>query len=178
ARLARVPLVLITGAGPSSGPRWWDVDIEALATGVDVPVLRIGPTDGDDPAGAGPAAIAHRAYDLAERDRSPVVLTLPCDLSTQPHADAPDAGPAGGARVGGPTTSMEPAQVSQVAAVLAGAQRPLLLLGRGAHLAGAGPALREVGDRVGALFATSAMAAALPGSSWAVGIAAGFAAPD
>ena len=32
ARLARVPLVLIAGAGPDAGPRWWDVDQQAIAT--------------------------------------------------------------------------------------------------------------------------------------------------
>src|SRR5690625_7262131 len=48
---------------------------------------------------------------------------------------------------------------------------------RRAHLAGAGADLREIGDRLGALFATSAMAAGLPASPWSRGIAGGFSTP-
>ena len=165
ARLARVPLVLVTGEGPSSGPRWWDVDQEALAAGLDVPVVRV-PADGA-------ASATHYAYDLARWDRTPVVLSIPYDLATRP------AGDTHGVPRGAPPDAPRPTaqQSAEVAALLRGAQRPLLLLGRGAHLAGAGPALRRVGDRFGALFATSVTAAGVTGSPWEVGIAGGFSTP-
>ncbi|HLS24964.1 MAG TPA: thiamine pyrophosphate-dependent enzyme, partial [Beutenbergiaceae bacterium] len=70
-----------------------------------------------------------------------------------------------------------PAQIDRIAQQLGAAERPLLILGRGAHLAGAGADLREIGDRLGALFATSAMAAGLPASPWNLGIAGGFSTP-
>lgn len=165
ARLARVPLVLITGEGPSGGPRWWDVDQEVLAGGLDVPVVRAQPDSA--------TATAQYAYDLAEWDRTPVVLAIPYDLATAPATDT--------RAVRRIERSAPPqpdgAQLAQVAAALREAERPLLLLGRGAHLAGAGDLLRRIGDRVGALFATSVTAANLPGSPWDLGIAGGFSSP-
>ena len=165
ARLARVPLVLIAGAGPDAGPRWWDVDQQAIATTLGVPVVRV--------TGSDAAASAHHAYDLAERDRTPVVLLLPVDVATQPAVTHPDA-PSGAAAT---VSSPDHDDVASTAVALRGAARPLLLLGRGVHLAGAGDALRRVGDRLGALFATSVMAADLPDSPWNLGIAGGFSSP-
>ncbi len=165
ARLARVPLVLVAGEGPSVGPRWWDVDQDALAAGLDVPVVRV-PVDGA-------AAAAHYAYDLAEWDRTPVVLSIPYDLATESAAASREIPRIARPAPARPTDE----QVAAVAATLRGAERPLLLLGRGAHLAGAGELLREVGDRLGALFATSVTAAGLPGSPWDLGVAGGFSTP-
>ena len=193
ARLARVPLVLIAGAGPSSGPRWWDVDQRAITGDLGIPWVALGT--------GGVAATVHHAYDLAQQGRTPVVLAVPYDLSTEPaegpaggpttvrgaSAEARPAYPRGGsgpipqtgegASAEASEARVDPDQVDQVVHLLHGARRPLLLLGRGAHLAGAGEDLREVGDRVGALFATSAMAAGLPASPWNVGIAGGFSTP-
>lgn len=166
ARLARVPLVLVTGEGPSGGPRWWDLDQEALARALDVPVVRVMPD--------GAATTAHQAYDLAEWDRTPVVLAIPDDLATAPAGATTRHVPRAGQVV---PRQPDGEQVARVAAALRGAERPLLLLGRGAHLAGAATLLRRAGDRVGALFATSAMAAGLPGSPWDLGIAGGFSTP-
>lgn len=168
ARLARVPLVLIAGEGPSTGLRWWDVDQEALAGALDVPVVRVHPD--------GAAATARYAYDLAEADRTPVVLFLPHDLATEPDTATRVLPPI--ERPAAPQVAREQvAEVAEVGALLRSAERPLLLLGRGVRLAGAGDLLRRVGDRLGALLATSAMAAGLPDSPWDLGIAGGFSSP-
>ena len=59
-----------------------------------------------------------------------------------------------------------------------GAERPVIVAGRGAVLAGAGPALRALGERTGALLATSAVANGLfRGDPFDLGIAGGFASP-
>jgi thiamine pyrophosphate-dependent acetolactate synthase large subunit-like protein len=68
--------------------------------------------------------------------------------------------------------------VRGAADTLAGADRPLILAGRGAVLAGAREPLEQVGDRLGALLATSAVANGLfAGSPWTLGISGGFASP-
>ncbi len=65
-----------------------------------------------------------------------------------------------------------------VAAVLAGAERPAIIAGRGAVLSGAGPALRRLGELTGAVLATSAVANGLfADDPFAVGISGGFASP-
>ena len=46
--------------------------------------------------------------------------------------------------------------IAAVADVIADSKRPVILSGSGAYLAGAGPALEELADRIGALLATSA----------------------
>ena len=56
--------------------------------------------------------------------------------------------------------------------------RPLILAGRGAVLAGAREPLEALGDAIGAVLATSAVAHGLfAGSPWALGISGGFASP-
>ena len=63
--------------------------------------------------------------------------------------------------------------------VLARAERPAIIGGRGAVLSGAGPALRRLGELTGAVLATSAVANGLfAGDPFAVGISGGFALAD
>jgi thiamine pyrophosphate-dependent acetolactate synthase large subunit-like protein len=49
-----------------------------------------------------------------------------------------------------------PQTVAMVADLLANSQRPLIMAGQGAHLAGAGPVLEVLAEKTGALLATSA----------------------
>ena len=73
---------------------------------------------------------------------------------------------------------MRPADVRAVAELLARAERPALIAGRGAVLSGAGPALRRLGELSGAILATSAVANGLfADDPFAVGISGGFATP-
>ena len=62
--------------------------------------------------------------------------------------------------------------------VLAAPRAPAIVAGRGAVLAGAGPALRRLGELTGAVLATSAMANGLfAGDPYDLGISGGFASP-
>jgi thiamine pyrophosphate-dependent acetolactate synthase large subunit-like protein len=68
--------------------------------------------------------------------------------------------------------------VAAAAALLDAAERPAIIAGRGAVLAGAGRVLRELGERTGAVVATSAVANGLfEGDPFAVGISGGFSSP-
>jgi acetolactate synthase I/II/III large subunit len=71
-----------------------------------------------------------------------------------------------------------PGSVDELAALLAGAERPAIAAGRGAVLSGAGRALRRLGELTGAVLATSAVANGLfEGDPFALGIAGGFSSP-
>jgi len=141
-----------------------------------------------DQAGLGAAvgAVAERAHspasaleDLARAwrqaviDRRAVLFSMPLDVQ---------AGEAPGDRISPPEVP-EPAapadeDVARVADLLASSSAPVVVGGRGAVLAGAGPALEALGERVGALLATSANGHGLfAGSPWALGISGGFASP-
>jgi thiamine pyrophosphate-dependent acetolactate synthase large subunit-like protein len=126
----------------------------------------------------GPATAADdaaRAYQRALIERRPVVLMLPIDIQAQPAVQTepsrpplPDLAP--------PVPA--PEAIGAAAEVLAGALRPAIIAGRGAVLAGAGPELERLGDRIGAVLATSAPANGLfAGLPYALGISGGFASP-
>lgn len=165
ARVARTPIVLVVGAGPRASRRPFDIDQTAAAAAMGVRTLTVAEDDVE--------ALTHRAFDLAARDLVPVVLSVPYDIAEGAAARQRPVEPLE------PHDIVEPSDddVTAVADLLAGAERPLVITGRGALLSGAGPAAGEVGDKLGALFATSVMARHLVPSPWDLGIAGGFATP-
>jgi thiamine pyrophosphate-dependent acetolactate synthase large subunit-like protein len=69
----------------------------------------------------------------------------------------------------------DPAGITALAHLLATAERPLLLAGRGAWLAGAGSVLGELADAIGAVTASTALGRGLfPDSRYDLGVAGGF----
>ncbi|MFI1718247.1 thiamine pyrophosphate-binding protein [Streptomyces litmocidini] len=165
----RSGLVLLCGDAPVGGPRPHDIDQSALMAAVGVRVVRL-----TEPATAREDTAA--AVRTARDGHCPVALFLPGDLINHP---APGGGtPGASAGAGGPVVPDGP-DLEPVLAALAGARRPLLLAGLGAWHAGAGKVLRELGDRLGALFATTVMAGGLfRESPWSLGVCGGFAAPS
>jgi thiamine pyrophosphate-dependent acetolactate synthase large subunit-like protein len=122
-------------------------------------------------------ADAQRALRRAQVERRPVVLMLPLDVQAAPCPPS-----ARTVRVPAPEalSSVRPsaAAIDEVARVLRSAQRPLILAGRGAVLADARGPLEALGERLGALLATSAVANGLfTGNPWSLGISGGFASP-
>jgi thiamine pyrophosphate-dependent acetolactate synthase large subunit-like protein len=116
-----------------------------------------------------------RAWRRARDERRPVVLGMPIDVQ---HAEAPEARSAARPAPAPAPAAPDPAAVRQVAGLLDGARRPLLIAGRGAVLAGAGPAIEALAEASGALLATSAVAHGLfAASPWSLGISGGFATP-
>jgi thiamine pyrophosphate-dependent acetolactate synthase large subunit-like protein len=116
---------------------------------------------------------AQRAYERAQTERRPVVLMLPIDIQARPPAQTQPSRPRR-PRVAAPA----PHDVIAAAELLRQAARPAIIAGRGAVLAQAGPALEELGARIGAILATSAPANGLfAGLPYALGISGGFASP-
>ncbi len=164
---AQVPLVLVVGDEPTSGPRSWDVDQIALAAAVGARTYTVGRADA--------AATTAIAVEHALAYRVPTVLALPYDVAVleagpvtkapSPHLPAPLA--AAGAFAEG--------TVRELAHVLARAERPLLVGGRGAWVAGAGPALGALADATGALTASTALGRGLfPRTEYDLGVVGGF----
>lgn len=164
---ARVPLILVVGDEPTSGPRPWDVDQIGLAAAVGARTYTVGRTDA---AATTVIAIEHAlAYSL------PTVLAIPYDVAqldagAVPSVDAPRQ-PAPLAVQG----DFVAAQVARVAEELAQAKRPFLLAGRGAWLAGAGADLGALADATGAVTASTALGRGVfPDSRHDLGVAGGF----
>lgn len=158
---AQIPVVLVTGDAPTSGARPWDVDQAAIAAGLGAATFTVT----RDAAGA----LTRQAVEYALTRRTAVVLAIPYDLAALEAADENLPEPAAPK-----VTDDVDGDLGQVARLLAGARRPLILAGRGAHLAGAGPELRELADRLGALTAGTALALNLLNGEGCLGVAGGF----
>ncbi|WP_285245833.1 thiamine pyrophosphate-binding protein [Pseudarthrobacter sp. fls2-241-R2A-127] len=158
---AQIPVVLVTGDAPTSGARPWDVDQAAIAAGLGAATFTVT----RDAAGA----ITRQAVEYALTRRTAVVLAIPYDLAALEAGDEELPEPAATQ-----VTDDGGTDLGQVARLLAGARRPLILAGRGAHLAGAGPELRELADRLGALTAGTALALNLLNGEGYLGVAGGF----
>lgn len=162
ARMARIPLVLVVGDAPSTGPRPFDIDQTGAAAAVGVTTLVATPENA--------AAITHRAFDLAVQTVQPVVVAIPYDHATAPLTAQVALDPLPGK----PARNASAEELDRIAVLLRGATRPLILAGRGVLLGDAAAALTELGDRLGGLFMTSVMAANAVDSPWNLGIAGGF----
>jgi thiamine pyrophosphate-dependent acetolactate synthase large subunit-like protein len=118
------------------------------------------------------AADATRALRRAQVERRPVVVNVPIDVVEKHHPDGSSDIP-----YWPPLEPPRPSErsVAEVAHLLSSSSRPAIVAGRGAALSGAREALEALGDRVGAVLATSAMGHGLfVGNPYSVGIAGGF----
>ncbi len=194
---SRTPLVLVAADTPAAAIRSnFRIEQDALVRAVGAVAERV-----HGPATA--AADTARAVRRARVERRAVVLMVPLDVQAAevPAADAEQLTAAGaaprsaagaaraaatdtprsatGTHGGGPLPPHPaPAALDALADLLTAAERPVLIGGRGAVLSGAGPALRALAERTGALLATSAVANGLfRGDPFDLGISGGFATP-
>ena len=116
-----------------------------------------------------------RAVTRALRDRQTVVLSMPLDVQHATLASnlPPLELPATPGRL-----YPDPHAIERLADALTRAQRPVILGGRGAVIAGAEHDLVALADSVGALLATSVCGHGLfSGNPWSVGISGDFSSP-
>ncbi len=166
---SRTPLLVLAGEAPAAALNSnFRIDQAGLVESVGAIADRIhGPaTAADD---------ARRAHDRAVLERRPVVLMLPIDIQPRPPEElAPSQPPLPPLAAPDPS----PAAIAAAADLLAGAERPAIIAGRGAVLAGARDELERLGALIGAVLATSAPANGLfAGLPYALGISGGFATP-
>ncbi len=166
---SRTPLVVLAAEMPSAAVRSnFRIDQAGL-------VEAVGATPERVHGAASAMADVARAVRRARVERRAVVLMLPLDVQA---AELPGDAvpPAAGPDLAPPRPAHD--AVAELADALQRAQRPALIAGRGAVLAGAGPALRALAERAGALLATSAVANGLfAGDPFDLGISGGFASP-
>lgn len=168
---AHVPLVLVVGDEPTSGPRPWDVDQIALASAVGARTYTVGRADA--------AATTVIAIEHAMTYRVPVVLAIPYDVAALEAGPVPEAPEPRVPAPLAPRGEFAEGTLDEIAAALRGASRPFLLAGRGAWLAGAGAALGELARLTGALTASSALGRGVfPETQYDLGVTGGFGADD
>lgn len=200
AKEARIPLVYVAGMEPFVDGRFRrrpiDIDTPAILSALDVPVYLVQPSNTRGTIDA--------AFRQAEQMRTPVVLAVPHNLvdasldsteNSHLRADlgswygspgAPSmnsvrdeyAGQIIGLEDSDPVEGLSDSHLSIARGLikrLVSAQRPLIVAGRGVVESGTAESVKKLGDEVGALFATTAMARRVVGDDWNLGICGGFA---
>lgn len=164
---AHVPLVLVVGDEPTSGPRPWDVDQIAMASAVGARTYTTGHADA--------AATTVIAIEHALTYRVPVVLAIPYDVAS---LEAGAVAPAPMPRIPAPLAprgEFADGMLDEIAHALRSAEHPFLLAGRGAWLAGARDALGALAESTGALTASTALGRGVfPDTRYDLGVTGGF----
>ena len=115
-----------------------------------------------------------RAAARAQAERIPVLVALPIDLQEELGERREPEPP-------GPLNALRARPEAGVAAAIDAierSERPLILAGRGAVLAGAGPALEALAEQIGALLATTLVGNGLfAGNPRSLGVCGGFSSP-
>ena len=163
------PIVVFAGDAPI-GASWYLQQIDqaplALGTGAHfVPIRTI------DRA----LDCVREAFYVARAERRPVVLSVPLDLQKEAFPYFPDYTPSTELVPRAQAAAPDPALVDEVAAMIAEAERPVVIGGRGALWSGARQALEALAERSGALLATSLLGKGLfDGNPFALDIAGTF----
>lgn len=167
---ASTPLVVFAGDSPI-GAAWYLQQIDmaplALATGAHFVAVKSLDRLLDN---------VREAFVVAKVERRPVVLSVPMDLQKKDYPFFAEYLPSAGYVPAAQRPRPDPELVERVADMIAAAERPIVIAGRGASRTGAREALEALGERAGALLANSLLGkAAFEGSPWAIGIAGAFA---
>jgi thiamine pyrophosphate-dependent acetolactate synthase large subunit-like protein len=163
---SRTPLLVLAGDTAAAAVRSnFRIDQDGLARAVGAVAERV----------HGPGSAAEdiiRAHRFALMERRTVVVSLPMDVQAATVAEESLIAPLPPL----PRPRPNDALVSRVADLVMAAERPVLLAGRGAR--GRREILERLGERTGAVLATTAVANGLfAGSPWSIGISGGFASP-
>jgi thiamine pyrophosphate-dependent acetolactate synthase large subunit-like protein len=166
---SRTPLVLLAGDTSAAAVRSnFRIDQAAMAAAAGAIPERVH-------TAASALADVTRAFRRAALERRAVALLLPLDV--QAAAD-PESEPLPAVAPPVVHTRPDAGAVAAAADLLARAERPAIVAGRGAVLADAREALEDLAGLTGAVLATSALGNGLfAGHPYGLGIAGGFASP-
>jgi len=165
-----VPMVVFAGDSPI-GSAWYLQQIDmaplALACGAHfVPVRSIDRLLDN----------VREAFQVAQNERKPVVLSVPMDLQAQEYPYMADYMPSADIVPIAQRPVPDPVIVDKLIDMIEQAERPIILAGRGATRSGARSALEELAEKSGALLATSLYGKGLfDGNPYALDIAGAFA---
>ena len=164
------PVVVFAGDAPI-GASWYIQQIDqaplALATGAHfVPIRTIDRT----------LDCVREAFYVARVERKPVVLSVPLDLQREAFPYLPDYTPSTNLVPQPQLFRPDPVIVDEITAMVAEAERPIVIGGRGAIWSGAKAALEALAEVSGALLATTLLGKGLfDGNPFALDIAGTFA---
>jgi acetolactate synthase-1/2/3 large subunit len=165
-----VPMVVFAGDAPI-GAAWYLQQIDmaplTLATGAHYIAVKSIDRMLDN---------VREAFQVAQVERRPVVLSIPMDLQAQEYPYMADYMPSSDIVPVAQRPIPDPVVVDRLIDIIAEAEKPIILAGRGATRSGAKEALETLAERSGALLATSLFGKGLfDGNPFALDIAGAFA---
>ena len=165
-----VPLVVFAGDSPIAAA-WYLQQIDmaplALATGAHYVAVKHVDRLLDN---------VREAFQVAQVERRPVVLSVPMDMQKQAWPHLTDYTSSAELVPAAQRPIPDPAIVDRVVDMIAEAEKPILLAGRGAIRSGARTSLEALAEQSGALLATSLLGKGLfEGNPYALDIAGSFA---
>lgn len=165
-----VPLVVFAGDTPTNAPfHIQQVDQAALTAPTGAHFMAVKSIESMTDT-------VREAFYIARWQRRPVVLSIPMDVQKAPFPFLPDYAPSEELLPVCHPVRPDPRSVAAVVEEIARAKRPIVLGGRGAVAAGAGPLLEALAERTGALLATSLLANGLfHENEFSIGIAGAYA---
>ncbi|NOG69581.1 thiamine pyrophosphate-binding protein [Roseicella sp. DB1501] len=167
---ANVPLVVFAGDSPLLASFYLQqIDMAPLAQATGAHYIPIRSLD---------RALdnVREAFHTAALERRPVVLSVPMDLQKQAYPYMADYIPSADYLPMPQRPMPDPAMVERVVAMIAEAEKPVIIAGRGARLARARAEIEALAEASGALLATSLQAKGMfEGNPFALDIAGAFA---
>ena len=148
---AESPLVVFVGEFPMNDDEYNQrLDQGRFAAACETGFVRLNTPDSTDD-------VVRKAFYLARLESRPIMLSAPMDIQQmafdddEPYKPSSTLLPARAVRP-------DPDALQKAADIIAGSRKPVILVGRGAQWSGAGDAVLKLGNRIGALIATSLMA--------------------
>jgi acetolactate synthase-1/2/3 large subunit len=167
---AQVPIVIFAGDSPIASP-WYiqQIDMAPLTLGTGAHYIPVRSIDRvlDN---------VREAFHIAALEMRPVVLSVPMDLQKQAFPYMADYAPSADTLPTPQRPAPDPSLVERVADMIAAAEKPIFIAGRGAKFSKAGPAIAELAKQSGALLGTSLLGKGLfIGDPYAIDIAGAYA---
>lgn len=148
---AASPLVAFCGEHPTNDDEYHQrLDQARFAAACETGFVRVTSPDSTDDA-------VRKAFYLARLESRPIMLSAPMDVQQMTFDDDEPYKPSS-TLLSSRAVHPDPAGLQQAADIIAGSRKPVIIVGRGAIWSGAGDAVLKLGNRIGALIATTLMA--------------------
>ena len=148
---ASTPVVVFCGEFPTNDDEYVQrMDQSLFATACEAGFVRMATPESADEA-------VRKAFYLAKTESRPIMLSVPMDLQQMDWEDDDAYVPSSSLFTPG-VVHPDSAVLERAADIIATSRKPVIVVGRGARWADAGDAVLQLGERIGALIATSLLA--------------------
>jgi len=143
------PLVAFCGEYPTEDDEYAQyLDQARFAAACESGFVRlVSPDQADD--------VVRKAFYLAKLENRPIMLSCPMDIQQKNFEDDDEAYKPSSQMFTRGAVHPDAKALERAADIVAGAKQPVIIVGRGAQWAGAGPAVLKLAERIGALIVTT-----------------------